>query len=113
MKFMKFSKTYLYKFIRWVACSFERCSHGASARKLTMWSYVLLVGFLHFIVGRIFIEGKVTETQSLIWILLGFLIIDTLAILLLAQILTSHDITEFIASSNLEKDEKSTNTPPE
>jgi hypothetical protein len=109
---MTFSKTYLYKFIRWVACSFERCTDGSSARKWTAFAFVILAAFLHVIVARIFISGTIKETQSLIWILLGFLSIDCATILLLFQILTGHDIVELTHGLKDKKDEiKPTDSP--
>lgn len=99
------------KFVNWVGCAFERCSKGASARKLTMFAVVIFVAFLHFIVGKIFITGKVTETQSLIWILLGFLIIDSTVILLLAQILTAQDLKE-LTNTVVHKENETESTKP-
>ena len=67
---------------------------------------------MHSIVAKIFIGGTIKETQSLIWILLGFLVIDCTTILLLFQILTGHDLAE-LANTIQNKKEDDNDKPTE
>ena len=96
------------KFIIWFACAFERCQTGASSRKFTMFFFTLCAGFLHIIVGKVFINGTIQETQAIIWVILGMTIIDCVTILLIMNILKAHDLSNIISAS---KNEKNNNDP--
>jgi len=93
-------KKYVFAFIKWVACSFELCTEGSSSRKLTMFAYTVFAFTMHYAV----LKGNITDK----WLYLGFLIIDSLTILLIMQILKASDINNFLSSTTSNTTKKET-----
>lgn len=85
-------KGYIIKFIKWLLCSFERGTCGASSRKITICVFTVFAGFIHYI---IFKNPDPSEV-----LILGALIIDCVTILLIMQIIKAQDIVEFVESKN-------------
>ncbi len=97
-------------FLYWLKCSFERGTCGASSRKITMFIYILFVGFLHGLIGKIFLQDA-KDPKTVIWVLLGFLVVDCVTILLIMQIVKAHDIIEF--AGKIDKNQEVKEEPQE
>lgn len=104
-------------FITWIRSSLEGKDNRSSARALTSWWYVVLNTLLTFaivyLVYVVVLADKVNnEAVSAIWALLWLIVIYNATVLVIYQLVTAQNITEFTRAfrGNTEPIKVTTNT---